>query len=668
MLQALLLAVAGCFGSTTFAQPALENVSFLSQSAQQLEIELRFNQRPPQPDIFEVNNPASLSLDFANVSSNLNQRRFPVQAGIANSVLVLEAQGRTRMVVNMSSLQAYQTRVEGNSLFLTLGQATAAPVAAAAPAVQAQTATGSIGNVDFRRADDGSGQIIVELADRSLAGSVRRTGNSLNLEFRNASIPDARQERLDVTDFGTLVRNISVYNEAGSVMVVADVVGDYEYLAYQNNNAFIVNVTPRATAAEARAEARASGFSGERISLNFQNIPVRSVLQTLAEFQDFSLVVSDAVSGNVTLRLVDVPWDQALDLVLRSRGLGQRLEGNVLYVAPAGDITAAEIQMLENSQQAQSLVPLETAYIPVNYAVAAEMVPLISGEGGGLLSARGSVSVDARTNTLIVRDAPSAIEQVMAMLERLDVPVRQVQIQARIVNAEASFSESLGIRWGGAHEFSTGDTFTLSGGLNSFNPIDFSDDQLVVDLGVPSASSALTLGYRGNSGLLELELSALQESGRGEVVAQPSLTTQDQQQAQIRSGLQIPYQTQAGGTAGGTTTEFIDAVLSLDVTPQITPDGRIIMLLNIHQDSVVPAGPGGVPAISTNNITTRVLVDNGDTIVLGGVFREEDITTVSRTILLGDLPVIGNLFRRTISSSTKTELLIFITPSIIEGR
>ena len=652
-------------------QTRLEAINFVTLPGDQLEIELTFDNDPPTPAIFEIANPARLSMDFNNVSNQLTERRFPLDLEVADSVMILEDQNRTRMVVNLSNLEPYTTRVAGNSLFVVLGSAEAvsnSSVMAATTTVRGANnvaqSVPDITDVNFRRGNDGGGQIIIEMANRSLAGDINRSGSSLSLEFRNAGIDQAQQARLDVTDFATPVRFIDVYEENGSVMVVADVAGDFDYIAYQSDEELIIDVSPVLAAAVGNMPG-GSDFVGERMSLNFQDIPIRQVLQIFAEFQDFSLVVSDAVTGNVTMRLVDVPWDQALALVLRSRGLGQRQEGSVLYIAPAADIAQTEREELEANQEVEALVPMQTAYIPVNYAVASEMLTLIQGgANGGILSDRGRATVDNRTNTLIIQDAPIVLAEIRSMLERLDVPVRQVLIKARIVNAETSFGDALGIRWGGVQTFpGFGDEFILSGGLGGFGN-SFSDSQLVVDLGPTTSNSSFAIGYAGDNGLLQLELAALEDSGNGEVVAQPSITTQDQQTARIESGLQIPYQAQAGGTAGGSTTEFVSAVLSLEVTPQITPDGRIIMLLDIHQDSVVPGG-GGVPAISTNNVTTRVLVDDGDTVVLGGVFREEAVTTVSKTMVLGDLPYIGGLFRRTENSETKTELLIFITPSII---
>jgi len=404
------------------------------------------------------------------------------------------------------------------------------------------------------------------------------------------------------------------------------------------------------------------------ITLDFQDIDIRAALQILADFNDFSLVVGDSVTGQLTLRLDNVPWEQALDLVLAPRGLGKRQIGPVLYVAPAEELAQAELTALELEERRKALAPLVTEYIELNYAVASELLPLLRGEGelGGILTERGSAAVDQRTNTLIVQDVQVVLDEIRALLAHLDVPVRQVLIEARIVNASTSFSRALGIRWGGVQTFpSAGDDFVLSGSLDAVSGrAPTPTEALVVDLGVDKPAASFALGYAGNSGLLQLELSALEASGQGEVIAQPKVTTQDQQAARIESGVQIPYQAQAGGTAGGSTTEFVTAALSLQVIPQITPDGRIIMLLDVHQDSVVP-GSGTVPAIATNSVSTRVLVNDGDTVVLGGVFREEETTTVLKTPVLAELPYLGSLFRRTERGRTKTELLIFITPTIL---
>lgn len=723
-LQALFACVLGMMAQTALAQAALQDLTFTELPGEQFEIRMQFNQTPPEPEVFVIDQPARLTLDFANTTSSLTQRRFPLTFGTADSVMVLEAQGRTRMVVNLNQSVPYRTQRQGNTLIVTVGNEGGQLAAPAGLSQQdagqggkfvAPVSTGKdIDGIDFRRGEDNAGMVVVDLANPNVSATVTQSGSRLLVEFDSASIQPSEQVRLDVTDFGTPVQDVSMYLQDGKVIVQADVSGPYEYLAYQTDQEYVVSVSPVAAAA-ANGASDASNFSGKRMSLNFQNIDVRAVLQILADFNDFSLVVGDSVSGNITLRLDNVPWDQAVDMVLRSRGLGQRRVGDVMYVAPAAEIAQNELSQLESTQQAEALAPLVTDYIEINYAEANDLLALLTNSsggaaggaaaagagaggagGGGILSPRGRASVDVRTNTLIIQDVEPVLTEVRALIARLDVPVRQVLIEARIVNASTSFSEALGVRWGGGQTFpGAGDRFLLTGSMDSTielgnNLSDYNQaiaeaviggqtvsqavattplngvtypDALVVDLGV-DAPSSIALGYAGNTGMLQLELAALEASGNGEVIAQPKITTQDQQPANITSGLQIPYQSQAGGTSGGTTTEFVTAALSLQVTPQITPDGRIIMELDIHQDSVVP-GSGAVPAIATNSVTTRVLVNNGDTVVLGGVFREEVTTSTSKTPVLGDLPYLGNLFKKTEDSKTKTELLIFITPSVI---
>ncbi|MES2604046.1 MAG: type IV pilus secretin PilQ [Pseudomonadota bacterium] len=722
-LQALLACVLGAMAQTALAQAALQDLVFSALPGEQFEIRMEFNQAPPEPEIFVIDQPARLTLDFANTSSDLAERRFPLSFSTADSVMILEAQGRTRMVVNLNSSVPYRTVRQGNALIVVIGaeggQLVTPSVLSAQDVNQGDRFVAPVSNgkdingVDFRRGEDNAGMVVVDLANPNLSATVTQSGSRLLVEFDNANIEPNEQIRLDVTDFGTPVQNVSMYLQDGKVVVQADVTGQYEYLAYQVDGEYVVSINP-VVAVTSGGAAAAADFNGDPISLNFQNIEVRALLQILADFNDFSLVVGDNVTGTITLRLDDVPWDQAVDMILRTRGLGQRRVGKVMYVAPADEIAANELSQLESSQQVEALAPLITDYIEVNYAEASDLLVLLQSGGGagaaaagdtaaapaggtgGLLTARGRASVDVRTNTIIVQDVEPVLAEVRALIARLDVPVRQVLIEARIVNATTSFSEALGIRWGGAQTFpSAGDSFLLSGSLDSNvelgnNLAEYNQtintavaggqsleealattivqgptfpQALVVDLGV-DAPSSIALGYAGNTGLLQLELAALEASGNGEVIAQPKITTQDQQPANITSGVQIPYQSQAGGTSGGTTTEFVTAALSLQVTPQITPDGRIIMELDIHQDSVIP-GSGAVPAIATNSVTTRVLVNNGDTVVLGGVFREEVTTSVTKTPVLGDLPYVGNLFKRTEDFKSKTELLIFITPSVI---
>ena len=726
----------------------LNSIGFANLPGDSIEVRLEFDGIPPEPTGFTQTDPARISIDLSNVQSSLAERRFELGASNAQSVMVLETSDRTRLVFNLVSPVDYQTRIEGNTLVVHLGGdnvvAAAPAAAAAAPAAQEPAAAGpAIADVTFRRGNElNEGQIVITLSDDQIVGNVEQVGSRVYLEFAGAAVPERLNRRFDVTDFATPVNTVDVYPQRGNATIAIDLNGQYEYVAYQQGRQYTVSVTPPGAAA-ANADP-ASQFSGSLESLSFQNNDVRSVLQLLADENDLNLVASDAITGNITLQLQDVPWDQALNLVLQSRNLDKRLVGNVLYVAPANEIAAQEQQALDASRQAQALAPLQTEYIQVNYADAANILLLLTGsptgsaatpapapdpaapaaagvpaESGatGVLSSRGTATVDARTNIIIIRDVAEKLDEVRELLSKLDVPVRQVLIEARIVNVSTDFGRDLGIRWGGAGRTDSSDGFRYGGSqgatLEQQNnrvaeasaiqealaageaarvqalqdgtdpsligsivaqaiaavpiPIGTTSfpDALAVDLGVQDESaSSFSVGFTSNSGLIELELSALESSGNGEVIARPKVTTQDKVTATIQSGVRIPYQAQAGGTAGGSTTEFVDAVLSLEVTPQITPDGRIIMQLDIHQDSVA-AGTGTVPAINTNSINTSVLVENGDTIVLGGVFREETTTTETKTPLLGDVPYLGRLFKRTNNENRRTELLIFITPRII---
>ena len=717
----------------------LDSIGFANLSGDSIEIQLTFDSAPPEPSGFVLDNPARISLDLSGVSSGLSQQRFNIDSNNAQSVMVLDDGNRTRLVVNLDQLVSYETQVVGNQLTIQVGN----DAQTGGVAVVGRVATGisgtmdnSITDVSFRRGDGEEGQIVIDLSSDQIIGSVEQVGARVYVEFSDTSVPDDLNRRLDVSDFATVVSTVDVLGQTNRATIVIDVDGAYEYVAFQSGSQYTVSVRPPII--DLTSSDATSAYTGEISSLSFQDISIRSVLQILADVYDFSLVVGDAVSGDITIVLDNVPWDQALDLVLRTQGLGSRLEGNVLYVAPAVEIAAQEQLKLEAAQQAQALAPLFTEFMQVNYADAGDVMALLTGENsgstdaaaaggaagivaaptGGILSVRGTATVDERTNIIIVRDISEKLEEVRTMMSRLDVPVRQVLIEARIVNVSTSFGRDLGIRWGGAGSMTgTGDNFRYGGSQEATTeqgngrlaqevalqnaliagetalgqalqggtdpsliqslisqaiagvPIPSIStsfpDALAVDLGVASSeASSFSIGYTGSSALIELELSALESSGNGEVIARPKVTTQDKVRAIIQSGVRIPYQSQAGGTAGGSTTEFEEAVLSLTVTPQITPDGRINMELDIRQDSVAPGG-GNIPAINTNQVTTSALVSNGETIVLGGVFREESTTTETKTPLLGDLPYIGRMFKRTANASRRTELLIFITPKII---
>lgn len=717
----------------------LDSIGFANLPGDSIEIQLTFDSAPPEPSGFVLDNPARISLDLVGVSSGLAQQRFNIDSNNAQSVMVLDDGSRTRLVVNLDQLVSYETQLVGNQLTIQVGndaQAGGVTTAGRLAAGITGTIDNAITDVSFRRGDDEEGQIVIDLSSDQVIGSVEQVGARVYVEFSDTSVPDDLNRRLDVSDFATVVSTVDVLGQANRATIVIDVDGAYEYVAFQSGSQYTVSVRPPIV--DITGTDATSAYTGEISSLSFQDISIRSVLQILADVYDFSLVAGDAVSGNITIVLDNVPWDQALELVLRTQNLGSRLEGNVLYVAPANEIAAQEQLELEATQQAQALAPLFTEFMQVNYADAGDVMALLTGENsgttdaaaaggpagtavapsGGILSSRGTATVDARTNIIIVRDIEEKLEEVRAMMARLDVPVRQVLIEARIVNVSTNFGRDLGIRWGGAGSLTgTGDNFRYGGSQEATleqgngrlaqevalqNALiagetarvqalqDGTDpsliqslinqaisgvpipaisttfpDALAVDLGVASTeASSFSIGYTGSSALIELELSALESSGNGEVIARPKVTTQDKVEAIIQSGVRIPYQAQAGGTAGGAITQFEEAVLSLTVTPQITPDGRINMELDIRQDSVAPGG-GNVPAINTNQVTTSALVSNGETIVLGGVFREESTTTETKTPFLGDIPYIGQMFKRTANASRRTELLIFITPKII---
>jgi type IV pilus assembly protein PilQ len=738
--RSILSLFALAFSSLLVAQDSvmLDSIGFANLPGDSIEIQLTFDAVPPEPSGFVLDNPARISLDFPDVGSGLSQKRFNIDSNNAQSVMVLDDGSRTRLVVNLDQLVNYEMQLVGNQLTIQVGNDAQAGGVTAAGRVAADiigVIDNAITDVSFRRGDDDEGQIVIDLSSERVVGSVEQVGARVYVEFAGTSVPNDLNRRLDVSDFATAVSTVDVLGQANRATVVIDVDGAYEYVAFQSGSRYTVSIRP--PAADVTANSATAEYTGEISSLSFQDISIRSVLQILADVYDFSLVAGDAVSGNITIVLDNVPWDQALELVLRTQNLASRLEGNVLYVAPANEIAAQEQLELEAVQQAQALAPLYTEFMQVNYADADDIMALLTGEnagsvdvvdtGGavpaiapttGILSSRGTATVDPRTNIIIVRDIEEKLEEVRALMARLDVAVRQVLIEARIVNVSTNFGRDLGIRWGGAGSaIGTGDNFRYGGSLSASaeqgngrvaqelaiqNALiagetarvqalqDGTDPSLIqtlvdqaisgvpipsitttfpealaVDLGVVSSeASSFAIGYTGNSSLIELELSALESSGNGEVIARPKVTTQDKVEAIIQSGVRIPYQSQAGGTAGGSTTEFEDAVLSLTVTPQITPDGRINMELDIRQDSVA-AGSGAIPAINTNQVTTSALVNNGETIVLGGVFREESTTTETKTPFLGDLPYVGRMFTRTENENRRTELLIFITPKII---
>ena len=678
-----------CFWSVaTAAVPVvIEDIAFTAQPGAQLEVRLTFSE-PPSADIesYTIEEPARIVLDFPDTRSGLEQKRFSLSQANATSVMVLESGDRTRMIVNLVDLVPFESSVSGRQLALMIGQdgGQAAASSAAADilrndANRVERVVSEITDLAFQRSPEGEGLLILSLTNPSVDTSIFSEGGDITLQFLNTNIREALIRRFDVTDFATPVQGIEVSTTERGTKLKLRADGLYDYLAYQTGDEYILAVTAL-NEEEKRERLNEFDYVGDRISLNFQSIEVRAVLQLIADFTELNLVASDSVTGSITLRLQNVPWDQALDLVLKTRGLDSRQIGNVLMVAPAQEIAERERQEIEANKQLAELAPLQSEFIRIRYAKAIDVVGLFeagSEEGGSLISERGSVVVDERTNSIVVTDTAAKLAEIRDLIEKVDIPIRQVMIEARIVIASSNIDEQLGIRWGGGYLNVSGDKFTSIAGdtasATSLNGQLIGGDQVdmpsapFVDLGVAEATSGFAVGFTSTDLFLTAELSALEASGEGEVVSQPKVITGDKQKASIKSGTEIPYQESAA--SGATTTAFKEAVLKLDVTPNITPDDRILLDLVVNQDSVgdlVPSGNGGlIPTIDTTELMTQVLVGNGETVVLGGVFKNEELVKVEKVPLLGDIPYLGNLFKSTANSQQKTETLIFITPRIL---
>ncbi|MBD3647858.1 MAG: type IV pilus secretin PilQ family protein [Pseudomonadales bacterium] len=685
-LKRLLILALSAFFVSSASAVTLQDIEFSSLPGDKIEIRMGFDGRPPEPTGYTIEQPARIALDLMGVTSGLDKKQHALGSGNARSVTVVESGNRTRVIVAMTELVGYSTRVEGDSLLVLVGKEPAQRFVEEEPIIEGETQTPvvmdeevpTIKDIDFRRGERGEGRVIVKLSDPGVGIDVASEGGDIRVEFTGAYIPKNLQRRLDVTDFATPVLVVDALPEGGNAILRIEPTGDFDYLAYQADETFTLEVKPLTSAELEASLDQAFRYRGEKLSLNFQDIEIRSVLQLIADFTDLNLVASDTVSGRITLRLKNVPWDQALDIIMKTKGLDKRQVGNVLMVAPASELAAREKLELESKQQISELAPLRTEFIEVKYASASEIFGLFesSGEGEGVLSGRGSVIVDERTNSIILTETAEKINEFRSVLEKLDVPVRQVLIEARIVTASSNFSESMGVRWGGLGFglYNNGTQFTQTGGsLTTINDIRdsagedeltfTSPDHLVVDLGIGSAdATSFAIGLVDEKYLLELELSALENEGRAEVIARPKVITADKQQATISSGVEIPYQ--EASSSGATSTSFASATLGLDVKPQITPDDRIIMELEVKQDTV-GAVFNGVPSINTNQIQTQVLVNDGETIVLGGIFTTQDTYSTTKTPFLGDLPYVGRLFKRNTKSEDKQELLIFITPRLI---
>ena len=685
--RAFLALVISVVAGVAFARPAVQDIEFSSKSGGKFEVRLEFNETPPDFKIYAIEKPARIAVDFLGTSSSLDQKRYSLPYGNANKAVVLESGDRTRLVVELVKLVPYETRVEGNSLFLIVGQegneylkSTSDPLQVDASVIEVLDVASEIRDLQFQRTGDGEGKLTLELTNPKVDVNVFSEGGEVNVQFIDTTVAQRLMRRFDVTDFATPVDSVDVNTTVRGVTLVLKTTGDFDYLAYQADNQYVISVKPLS---KTEAERRKNEFTyvGERISLNFQDIEVRAVLQLIADFTELNLVASDTVSGRITLRLQDVPWDQALDLVLKTKGLDKRQVGNVLMVAPGAEIAERERQQIEANKQIAELAPLRSEFVRIRYAKALDIVGLFeagSEDGGTLTSPRGSVVVDVRTNSIIITDTEAKLAEIRDLLALVDIPVRQVMIEARIVVAQSDATKNLGIQWGGGYLNKSDDNIVSVSG-DTTNVVSLTDSAiagtlasvsypgaLLVDLGVAS-TSGFAIGFASSDLFLTAELSAMEDEGEGEVVSQPKVITGDKQEASIKSGTEIPYQ--QSSPSGETTVAFKDAVLALFVTPNITPDDRIMLDLRVNQDTVgalVPTGNGGViPSIDTTQLETQVLVGNGETVVLGGVFKTEDVEQVRKVPFFGDIPYIGAFFRSETQVYKKQETLIFITPRIL---
>ncbi|HEV7412101.1 MAG TPA: type IV pilus secretin PilQ [Casimicrobiaceae bacterium] len=680
---------------------------------------VRFTLKAPLPNPpagFAINNPPRIALDFPDTGNGMGRSAQEVGDPALRSVNVVQAGNRTRVVFNLNKPQSFETQIEGNTVVVTLSETAAA--AAETPTVSrfAEARPGEVAHalrdIDFRRGRNGEGRIIVDLSDTTTGIDIRQQGKTLIVDFVKTSLPRNLERRLDVGDFATPVMTIDTFEQAGNTRMVIEPKGLWEHSAYQTDNRFIVEVKPIQEDPNRLTQGTRAGYKGEKLSLNFQNVEVRAVLQVIADFTGLNIITSDTVTGSLTLRLKDIPWDQALDIIMQTKGLDMRKNGNVVLIAPREELAIKEKQQLEAQQQISELEPLVTESFQLNYIKAQDLLNLISsnrtgGAGGGtggqgsIISKRGVAILDPRSNILFVSDTPARLEEVRRIIRQVDASVRQVVIESRIVIADDKFGRQLGVRFGmqtgftlnrryaggiggslntqpvvstsggttTTRETRTQTPFELASGIASAG---YSDSpQLNVNLPVtsPAGQLALTLINLGSGNLINLELSALEADSRGKVVSSPRVVTADNQKASIEQGTEIPYVTPGTGNSPATV-QFKKAVLRLDVTPQITPDNRIIMTVEIRKDSVgqfVPvAGGGFVPSIDTKNVITQIAVNNGDTAVIAGIYEETLNNDVTKIPFLGDLPYLGYLFKTTNKNIEKTELLIFLTPRIVK--
>ncbi|MFK8067377.1 MAG: type IV pilus secretin PilQ [Gammaproteobacteria bacterium] len=699
LMLGLLIMLQIVFLQNALAGPMLNDIGFVSLPSERVQIRMDFSETlQKEPLSFTIDNPSRIALDFPGATLGLKDRTQSIGIGSANSITAVEASGRTRVVLNLKQMVPYELKVTGNTVIMTLdsANATASPVpvsrvgdiTAASDNQPTQVASSSknmampkvpqISNIDFRRGPKGEGRVIISLSDPTINPNIREKGGKINIDFEGTTLPTNLDRKLDVLDFATPIKEIDTFPYKGGTRMVVTPHGNYEHLAYQSDDQLTIEVKPLTKQEEEELKKEKFGYSGEKLSLNFQNIEVRAVLQLIADFTGLNMVASDTVEGTVTLRLKNVPWDQALDIILKSKGLDMRKNGNVIMVAPSEEIATREKLELEAQLALEELAPLHTEFMQINYAKAADIADLLKDDSNNLLSERGNITLDERTNTLLVQDTAAKLEDMYKVISTLDIPVRQVLIESRVVIADEDFAKDLGVQFGLSYDSLDpdnnlgaaiggrrgGDTSGLSTAFGAGDD-GVLDEHYIVNLPVVSqnaGSIGLALGKIG-SHLLHLELSALQQEGRGEVVSSPRVITANQKEALIEQGTEIPYQ--EATSAGATAITFKKAVLSLRVTPQITPDDRIIMDLAVNKDAVGEIFLN-VPSIDTQKVQTQVLVDNGETVVLGGVFTQTRRNEIDRVPFFSDIPYLGWMFKGSRVENDKNELLIFVTPKILK--
>lgn len=693
LAAALAAAAFGLLLSPAHAEPAVENITASMQGGSEV-VRIDFSEPlTAVPGGFAIQSPARIALDVPGASNAMGRTAVELNLGNLRSVNVVQAGERTRLVFNLKSPAGYKAQVQGKSLVVVLDSAVAATPPAAPAAAFAESRNREaqpLRDLDFRRGTDGAGRVVIDLPSNQVGVDIRQQGTGLVVEFLKSTLPEGLRRRMDVSDFGTPVQTVTTSQAGDRVRVQIEPRGQWEHSAYQSDNQFVVEVRPQKI--DPNKLVQGPGYSGEKLSLNFQNIEVRSLLQVIADFTNFNIVTSDSVTGAVTLRLKDVPWDQALDIILQAKGLGMRKSGNVLWIAPKDEIAAKEKLDLESRAAIQNLEPVRTQSFQLNYTKSADIAAqLIAGTGAArILSTRGSAIAEARTNQLFVTDVPSRLEQVQQLIAKLDIPVRQVLIEARIVEASDTFGKSLGVRLGGSdlrtgnprggtpgfgvgatrvgaaatYDAVTALTRESSGSANTVNT-SFVNMPSAGAGGFSPASFAISLFGSSATRFLNLELSALEADGKGKLVSSPRVVTADQTKALIEQGTEFPYQ--QATSSGATSISFRRATLKLEVTPQITPEGNIILDLDINKDSRGETTAAGI-AINTKKVKTQVLVENGGTVVIGGIFELVETEREARVPLLGDLPAVGNLFKNRARESNKQEMLVFITPKMISDR